>query len=185
MSWAHRFVFKKILISSLYRFGHLQDVTQLLRNGVTMAQVKDYVTGILFIPCFIVAVFLLWILMSFIFACCCCGRAGYLSGKRFVRNYEEPKKCCSNARNSRITFLLSSALVVAFAAIFSLEGIVNVESSLNTFNESLKVSSSSSTYTMIMPSYPTSLCSKINNFLFYRYRISTVLQTAVVSLPIK
>jgi len=104
---------------------------------VTTTQIKDYILGILFIPCFIVAVFLLWLLFSFIFSCCCCGRAGFLGGSRFVKKDE--RQCCTHVRNSRITFLISAALVVAFAALFSLEGIVNVESSLNTFNDSLQV----------------------------------------------
>jgi hypothetical protein len=108
----------------------------LVALGETLSKLQDYILGIILIPCVIVGLFLVWLLMTFIFSCCCCGRAGFLSGERFVKS--DHGKCCNNARNSRSALLISAGLVVAFSAAFSLKGLVNLESSVEAANKTIQ-----------------------------------------------
>lgn len=154
----------------LPRLGHTNNLTSLFEGDVTES--SDYVVGLIFVGCIILAVFLTWATLLMIFMCVG-NKVGFLSGAPFLRkpqdsfskedDHDEFKDESTNANEqndiviagtartqkapvlgddwkskatiSRIVFILSGILCIAFASLMVTHGITNLQSGINTAHD--------------------------------------------------
>jgi hypothetical protein len=133
-------------MSSTPRFGHSNDFSMLFVNDDNNQAQQDYVSGLVFVGAFVIAVFVAWSLLLIIFKFwgSCGGKAtpGFLAGKPFTLADEEPTKdrqrqwSRQNA-TKRIIFMISGFLVFIFSILLVTKGFQQVGETRSTAAVSL------------------------------------------------
>lgn len=113
------------------RFGHNNDFSAVLSNDDS--EVEDYVLGLVFIAGFVMAVFLSWSILLLVFKCMG-KKVGFLSGRPFQNT--------TRAFRVRVTFVSAVILFILFAVLLVVNGITNLQDTLQTVsNTNQEVSS--------------------------------------------
>ena len=110
------------------RFGHTNDFSAALSNDDS--EVEDYVLGLVFVAGFIMAVFLTWSILLLVFKCMG-KKVGFLSGRPFQNT--------TRAFRVRVVFVGSVILFIMFAVLLVVNGITNLQDTLQTVSDTNQV----------------------------------------------
>lgn len=111
-------------MSSVPRFGHPTDFALLFSED--QAEVTDYAQGLLFIGCFLLAVFIVWFLV--VVALKFTPGAGFLQGRRFTNR--------TRASRVRVVFTVVALIAITFTVLLVTQGITNLQDTLTTISNS-------------------------------------------------
>jgi Na+/proline symporter len=118
-------------MGDLPRFGHSSDFS-LLFSGNSQEK-TDYALGLLFIGAFLLAVFLVWLIVVAVLKCV--PSSGFMSGARFQTSHKEKRP-----RRVRTTFVVAATLWIIFTILLVTEGITNLQDTVLTVAASNQVS---------------------------------------------
>ena len=106
------------------RFGHASDFALLFSSN--QAEESDYAQGLLFVGCFLLAVFIVWLLIVVLFKFM--PGAGFLQGRRFTNR--------TRASRVRVVFAVAALLAITFSVLLVTQGITNLQDTLTTISNS-------------------------------------------------
>lgn len=107
------------------RFGHSDDITNVIDGDGRF----DYISGIIFIPCFMISVYILWIVLVSIFKCC---KVRFVSGKNL-----KPGKSAFVIRSIFLFFNLSAVLALILYVTKGASSFIDVLDSVQNVSQSL------------------------------------------------
>lgn len=113
---------------NLPRFGYPNNFAYLFG---TQQQQSEYIFGLLFAGCFILAFFFVWIILLAVFKCLGPRKIGFLSGNPMKVSYGSKKPLII-----RITFILAAITLVAFATTLVTQGLTQLRNGVGTLHAS-------------------------------------------------
>lgn len=111
------------------RFGNTDDITELFDadGTIRIVSLQYYVLGTIFIASFLLAVYILFLCLIFIFKCCCRGdKSRVLAGLPFIDVVYEDKDTNANGSKAlkflRGTLLLCTSVIIVSGFVFLING---------------------------------------------------------------
>lgn len=108
------------------RFGHTSEFSALFSSA---AESQDYMKGLVFAGSFILAIFIIWIIVLLVFKCFGKNRVGFLSGAPFTATGPRPFYI-------RIAFVNAAILFIIFTILVVTQGLTNLHGAVSTVGNS-------------------------------------------------
>ena len=128
------------------RFGHISDVTSMFSaDGLVTDSLVSYILGTIFIAGFLLASYLVFILLIFLFKCCCRGnKSRVFAGLPFIDSMDDDAKGGPLAlKIYRSILLFSTFVVVVSGFVFLIKGTQQFKSVADDIRDGTQVSFSS------------------------------------------
>lgn len=103
------------------RFGHTSQFSLLFSDNNDDR--IDYLNGLLFIGCFVIAIVVVWLLLLGVFRCLGPKRVGFFSGGN-MRQQTDPYP---RAFRVRMTYLNAAIIFVIFSILYVVNGVTNLQ----------------------------------------------------------